>query len=74
MMVYYSRIIRLFHQLLLGIFLLPESCGDWRHKEGIVPTLKDSKDLHITINSLLSSMGFTTCCRVIRDMIIWYLQ
>ena len=73
-MVYYSRIIRLFHQLLLGIFLLPESCGDWRHKEGIVPTLKDSKDLHITINSLLSSMGFTTCCRVIRDMIIWYLQ
>ena len=50
-MVYYSRIIRLFHQLLLGIFLLPESCGDWRHKEGIVPTLKDSKDLHITINS-----------------------
>ena len=51
MMVYYSRIICLFHQLLLGIFLLQESCGDWRHKEGIVPTLKDSKDLHITINS-----------------------
>lgn len=40
-MTYSNRIIFLFNQPLLGIFLLPERCPGWRCEEDIVPAPKD---------------------------------